>query len=70
MTDRYNFLTVALEKDIRSDDAESLIIAIKQLRGVLEVKPNVSNGSDMVAEIRARDALSNKLWDILNPATP
>jgi hypothetical protein len=25
MTDRYNYLTVALEKDIRTDDAEALI---------------------------------------------
>ena len=29
MTDRYNALTVILEKDIRSDDAESLIAAIR-----------------------------------------
>ena len=69
MTDRYNFLTVALEKDIRSDDAEPLIAAIKQMRGVADVKPNVSNGSDMVAEIRARDAINNKLWAVINPAT-
>lgn len=67
MTDRYNYLTVALEKDIRSDDAEALISAIKQLRGVLSVEPNVSDPGDWLAESRVRQELGTKLWEILYP---
>lgn len=69
MTDRYNFLVVAFEKDMREDEAQPLMNAIRQFRNVLDVQGNVSNGTDMVAEIRARDYISNKLWDVLNPRT-
>jgi hypothetical protein len=68
MTDSYNALTVVLERDIRWDDAETLILAIRQLRGVLAVHPNVSGGGDidgMVAEQRVRAELRQKLWDAL-----
>lgn len=65
MTDRIHSLTVVLENDIRIDDAESLISAIKQLRLVIAVEPNVSDPSSVMATVRARDELSKKLWDVL-----
>lgn len=43
MTDRFNALTVVLEKDIREDDAQALLSAIGQLRGVLTVSGNVAD---------------------------
>lgn len=67
MTDRYNSFTVVLERDMRSDDAESLITAIKQLRGVISVEPTVSNPDSVVAEVRARHDLSTKMWELLYP---
>lgn len=67
MTDRYNFLTVALEKNIRSDDAQRLIDAIGMLRGVLKVEPNVADGSTYTAEMRVRNELGEKLFAILYP---
>ena len=67
---RYNFLTVALEQDIRSDDAEALIKAISLLRGVLKVQPNVTDGTAWVAEERARQDLATKLWAVLHPKSP
>jgi len=67
MTDRYNALTVVLDHDIRSDDAEVLVSAIKQLRGVLNVIPNVvENLTDEIAEARVRQELSKKLWAVLH----
>jgi hypothetical protein len=69
MTDRYNYLIVTFEKDMRDDEAQPIINAIRQIRNVLDVHPNVANATDMVAEIRARDAISNKLWDVLNLRT-
>jgi hypothetical protein len=37
MTDRYHALTVVLDREIRTDDAEDIINAIKQLRHVVDV---------------------------------
>ena len=67
MTDRINYLTVALEKDTRDDDAEALLNAIRQLRGVADVKPNVVNSGDWLAETRVRQDLADKLWAVLRP---
>ena len=67
MSDRYNYLTVILEKDLKDEDAEPLMEAIKQFRGVLTVKPNVSNANALLAEERARHDLGEKLWHILYP---
>jgi len=66
MTDRINYLTVALERDIRDDDVEPLITAIKMLRGVRAVKANVADGTGWTAEARVRAALQKKLWDTLH----
>lgn len=67
MTDRYNALTVVLEKDIRDDDAEALLAAIRQLRGVLSVSGNVADMDDHIAQERVRHDLGQKLWDVLHP---
>lgn len=67
MTDRHNGFTVTLEHDIRSDDAEATIAAIRQLKGVLAVDPMVSTHADHVAQMRARHELGEKLWRVLYP---
>lgn len=67
MTDRYYALTVALEKDIRDDDAENILAAIKMIKGVLNVKPHISNPDVWMAEERARRELGKKLLDIVFP---
>lgn len=67
MTDRYNTLTVALERDIRDDDAEALIAAIKQLRGVLSVAGNVADPTAWMAEERAQREIREKLLAIVYP---
>jgi hypothetical protein len=70
MTDRYNYLTVVLEKDMRTDDAEGLIQAIRRMRGVLTVSGNVADTNAYFAEERARRDLTEKLWHILFPNAP
>jgi hypothetical protein len=68
VTDRLLGVWVAFEKDIRVDDAEPLIAAIKQLKGVLEVKRDlIANPSDWMAQERAWCDLSEKIAAVLWP---
>lgn len=61
MTDRYNAVVVAFDRDIREDDAEAVINAIRMIKGVVNVTPNVTDISDHVAAMRAKRELSEKL---------
>ena len=49
MTDRFFALTVVLDGNIRDDDAEPIIAAIKQLRHVKEVTPHVFSTEAAIA---------------------
>jgi len=65
MTDRYYALTVILEKDMRDDDAQSVIDAILMMKHVLSVKGNISNPETWMAEERAKRELGEKILGIL-----
>jgi hypothetical protein len=67
MTDRYTYLTVALDREIRDDDAQPLIDAIKMLKGVMAVEPHIADINMWVAEERARQHLREQLLAILYP---
>lgn len=67
MTDRIHSITLVLAEDIRIDDAEALIAAAKQFRGVIDVTPNVADLGSHVAEQRARHQLREKLIAVLWP---
>ena len=67
MTDRISGLFVALEQDIREDDVEDLIKAIKLLRGVAGVSTHVSNPDLYIAATRVRSELREKLLEVLYP---
>jgi len=64
---RYHSSTVVLGRDIRDDDAECIINAIKMIKCVLSVKPHVSDMDSHMAEARVRKELGEKLWRILYP---
>jgi len=66
MTDRINALVVVLEKDIRDDDIECLINAIKCFRNVLSIKKNVRDSSDYVHESRLKNKMINALYKIID----
>ena len=60
MTERIKSLTVILEKDYRIDDMDNFIIpALKQMKGVVDVKANVVNPDDYAARARVRSELAN-----------
>jgi uncharacterized protein YlbG (UPF0298 family) len=67
MTDRVNCLFVALDRDIREDDVEHLVNAIRALRYVLKVEMNVVEHVDWVAGMRIRRELRDKLYAVLEP---
>lgn len=66
MTDRVSGLYVILEQDIREDDVEELVQAIRLLRGVLTVETHVADFEEAIAQARVRSELIRELWDALN----
>ena len=61
MTDRYSGLLITLDHNMRDDDAESLIQAIRHLRFVADVQP-VEAGVNVFPEtIRLRRQLAEQL---------
>ena len=67
MSDRFHTLTVVLERDIRSDDAEQLLAAIRMMRGVMSVTGIVADFNSHMAEERARTELGKKLLELVHP---
>ncbi len=67
MTDRYSGFIVILDKDIRDDDAETTISAIKMIKGVIKVKPHHADQvAEMIAKSRLRSELLEKIVDFLS----
>lgn len=65
MTDRVNALLVVLDKDIREDDVEFLINALRCLRNVCDVKRNVADYNSAIAYSRVKSELHIKLFNVL-----
>jgi hypothetical protein len=65
MTDRLHALMVVLDSDLRIDDADELMTAIRQFRGVLAVEPLVVGPEIHAARVRIRMEFSKKIWDVL-----
>lgn len=66
MTDHYSGFLVILEKDIRDDDAQPIIDAIKQLRGVLKVVPQTSDPMlETIAADRERVRIYGELHRVI-----
>ena len=66
MTDRYDAFLVILERDLRADDAEATLNAIRQIKGVLEVEPHVAgNVERVIASARVKGELIQKIAEVL-----
>lgn len=66
MTTRHAGYLVTLEKDMREDDAEGVITALRMVKGVVSVEPVIGDPSLALAEERARFRLQKALWDVVN----
>ena len=67
MSEQINTITVVLEKETRDDDCESILTAIRMVKGVLSAEPNIADSLDYMAEERAKRELGAKLWEIIYP---
>lgn len=65
MTARVRSLTIALDDDIRTDDVESLVNAIKMMRNVLSVTTNEVNPNDWATERRVKLETAQKLTQLI-----
>ena len=63
MTDRHIGYLVALDADIRDDDAASTINALRIVRGVISVEPVIANMHEAIGEARAESKFKQQLID-------
>jgi hypothetical protein len=62
MTDRHAAYIVTLAEDIREDDAEATLNALRMVRGVADVQPVIADvGSALTANVRLKSELSDSL---------
>ncbi len=57
MSDRIKGLTVTLRPELRDDDAEPTIAAIRMIKGVIDVQAHVADPAHHMAVIHAKQAL-------------
>lgn len=67
MTDRFKGLTVVLDGDYRTDDAQAIIDAISMIKGVIKVVPSVTSMDDLINRERISMELQTKLFEVLHP---
>jgi len=65
MTDRYKGFLVTLDKEIRSDDSEQIITALKMVRGVHSVQPYVMNMQDHMSYVKAEKDVGFKIIEFV-----
>lgn len=63
MTDRLKGCVVVFERDIREDDAEAILHAIRMIKGIAEVEPNVSDADDYINQRRVLREVQEKLFE-------
>lgn len=65
MTDRVKGFTVTLEKEIRTDDFEWILNAVKMIKGVQEVEPVINDGSEYITLMKRDREIREKLYKFI-----
>lgn len=65
MTDRIKGFTIALDNDIRVDEIEYIVNAIKMIKGVNNVEPLVADSTDFIARSRYKQEVLEKMYKLL-----
>lgn len=66
MTDRHTAYFVTLEEPIRDDDAESIVTALRQIKGVVDVRSVIADIDQMAAAIRLDGKWKRALLDLVS----
>ena len=66
MTDRIKGLTVVLESNIREDDVQVIVDAIKMIRGVGDVQTHISNLDHYLAFSQARMEMEKDIYNLMD----
>jgi hypothetical protein len=69
MTDRVKGVTVSLDEDVRTDEIEPLLNAIRQIRGVSDVAVVTSRMDDWLARSRVRSELAKDFAELYKKIT-
>jgi len=65
VTDRHAGYVVTLAKDVREDDAEEILTALRMVKGVLSVEPIIADFKLHMAEERVRAEYRSKLIEFV-----
>jgi hypothetical protein len=65
MTDRIKGFTVTLEKDIRIDDFEAILNAVKMIKGVASVEPSIATPDDHINRERIKMEVYDKMRKVI-----
>lgn len=64
MTDRIKGVSVVLEDNIREDDAQPIIDAILQIRGVISVTKHITDFDHHTAKMQVKHEIRKKLFEV------
>lgn len=67
MTDRVHALTVVLGEDMREDDVQALIDAIRMMRNVIDVRAHVTDVMMHSVHARVRAETLHRIIDLFKP---
>jgi hypothetical protein len=70
MTDRHTAYIVVLEHDIRDDDAEPVLTALRMVKGVASVEPVIADYPFAVARTRRDSAWRDALYELARQGPP
>lgn len=65
MTDRLKGCWVAFDKDYREDDAQPILNAIRHIKCVAGVSPEITGPDDWIARCHVREELAKAFQDLL-----
>ena len=68
MTDRHAAYIVTLADNIREDDAEPTLNALRMIKGVIKVEPVVGNYELQIAQARVDQQWQERIWDFARDA--
>ena len=66
MTDRVKGFTVTLKEDIRIDDVEPILNAVRMIQGVAHVEPSITTSEDHMNRQLIKSQLLTKLFKVLH----